>query len=30
MAVCARGDKSLVRLIVSKGCDVNARSRVFY
>ncbi|XP_065840990.1 serine/threonine-protein phosphatase 6 regulatory ankyrin repeat subunit B-like isoform X2 [Oscarella lobularis] len=27
MAVCARGDKSLVRLIVSKGCDVNARSR---
>ena len=30
MEVCKRGDESLVRLIVSKGCDVNARDEVLY
>ena len=30
MAACVRGDESLVRLVVSKGCDVSAREGVFY
>ena len=30
MAACEGGDESLVRLIVSKGCHVNARVGVFY
>ena len=30
MAACGGGNESLVRLIVSKGCRVNAGDRVFY
>ena len=30
MKACKRGDESLARLTVSKGCDANAKDLVFY
>ena len=30
MAACKRGDQSLLRLTVSKGCDVHAKDEVLH